>query len=113
MLARANRVTRPADFRTAVRRGRRIGTSAAVLHILERPGSEPSRFGFIVTKAVGVAVTRNLVRRRLRALSRELLPTMPEGRDVVMRALPGSEQVPWATLHAEIARGLDRSVARA
>ena len=116
MLAWANRVTRPADFRTAVRRGRRVGTSAVVLHVFdrsqERPGSEPSRFGFIVTKAVGGAVTRNLVRRRLRAVSRELLQTLPDGRDVVMRALPGSEQVPWATLHAEIARGLDRSVAK-
>ena len=113
MLARANRVTRPNDFRTAVRRGRRIGTSVVVLHVLERPGSEPSRFGFIVTKAVGGAVTRNLVRRRLRAVSRDLLPSLPVGRDIVMRALPGSDQVPWATLHAEIARGLDRSVTRA
>ena len=122
MLAWANRVTRPADFRTAVRRGRRVGTSAVVLHVfdrqsidkqtMERPGSEPSRFGFIVTKAVGGAVIRNLVRRRLRAVSRDLLPTLPGGKDIVMRALPGSDQVPWATLHAEIARGLDRSVAK-
>ena len=108
MLARANRVTQPADFRTAVRRGRRVGTSAAVLHVLERPGSQPSRFGFIVAKSVGGAVTRNLVKRRLRSVSREVLASMPTGRDVVMRALPGSEQVPWATLHAEIAEGLGR-----
>jgi len=74
----------------------------------KRPGSEPSRFGFIVTKAVGGAVTRNLVRRRLRSVSREILSTMPTGTDVVMRALPGSEQVSWATLHAEIAEGLGR-----
>ena len=118
MLARANRVTRPADFRTAVRRGRRIGTSAVVLHVYERPtperpGSEPSRFGFIVTKAVGGAVVRNLVRRRLRSVSRDLLPTMPVGADVVMRALPGSDRVPWATLHAEIEQGLGKRTARA
>jgi ribonuclease P protein component len=93
-----------------------------VLHVVERPGvkrpdeqagvepplAEPSRFGFIVTKAVGGAVVRNLVRRRLRAVSRELLPTLPSGIDIVMRALPGSDQVPWATLHAEIAEGLGR-----
>ena len=108
-------MTRPADFRTAVRRGRRIGTSAVVLHVFERPssdepggGTDPSRFGFIVTKAVGGAVTRNLVRRRLRSVSRDILPTVPAGTDVVMRALPGSDQVPWATLHAEIAEGLGR-----
>jgi ribonuclease P protein component len=106
VLAKANRVTLPVDFRTAVRRGRRVGTSGAVLHVLERPGSEPSRFGFIVTKSVGNAVTRNLVRRRLRSVSRDILVDLPVGADVVMRALPGSEQVPWATLHAEIADGL-------
>ena len=110
-------MTRPADFRTAVRRGRRIGTSAVVLYVvdhrsLQRPGSEPSRFGFIVAKSVGNAVTRNLVRRRLRSVSRDILTTMPDGRDVVMRALPGSDGVPWATLHAEIAQGLERSETR-
>ena len=105
-------MTRPADFRTAVRRGRRIGTSGVVLHVLERPGSEPSRFGFIVTKAVGGAVTRNLVRRRLRSVSRDILPSMPGSRDVVMRALPGSDQVSWATLHAEISESLGRKAAR-
>jgi ribonuclease P protein component len=112
VLARANRVTRPDDFRAAVRRGRRIGTSAAIVHVLDRRVSEPTRFGFIVTKAVGGAVTRNLVRRRLRAVSREVLPALPAGRDVVIRALPGSEQVPWVTLHAEIASGIDKGLAK-
>jgi len=108
VLARANRVTRPGDFRAAVRRGRRIGTPSAVLHVLDRQVAEPSRFGFIVTKAVGGAVTRNLVRRRLRAVGYELLPLMAHGRDVVVRALPGCDRADWATLHSEIADGLHR-----
>lgn len=108
MLARANRVTRPGDFRAAVRRGRRIGTANAVLHVLDRGGPEPTRFGFIVTKAVGGAVTRNLVRRRLRAVGHDLLPALAPGRDVVIRALPGCDRADWATLHSEIADGLRR-----
>lgn len=109
MLARANRVTRPADFRSTLRRGRRLGTSGAILHVLDRDTDE-SRFGFIVAKTVGNAVTRNLVRRRLRAVSRDILPTLSGGKDIVMRALPGCDQVPWVTLHAEIADSLSRSV---
>ena len=124
MLDRANRVTRPVDFRSAVRRGRRVVTPSFTLHVLQRssvhsaiPGGDgveldPTRFGFIVTKAVGGAVVRNKVRRRLRAVSRELLPSLGDGRDIVMRALPGSDKLEWATLHAEIAGALSRTVSR-
>jgi len=112
VLARANRVTRPVDFRSAVRRGRRVSTSSAVLHVLDRHASGPTRFGFIVTKAVGGAVIRNTIRRRLRAISHEVLPEIGDGRDVVVRALPGSDAVPWVTLHAEIAEAIQRSVTR-
>jgi ribonuclease P protein component len=112
VLARVNRVTRPADFRAAVRRGRRIGTSGAVLHVLDRRVAEPTRFGFIVGKSVGGAVVRNTVKRRLRAVTHELLPGLAAGRDVVIRALPGCDQVSWATLHSEIADGLARGGAR-
>ena len=109
MLARANRVTRPGDFRMTVRRGRRVATPSAVLHILDRGPAEPSRFGFIVTKSVGGAVTRNRVRRRLRAVCSDILPGVATGVDVVVRALPGSDRVPWATLHTEIAKGIGRT----
>ena len=113
-------MTRPDDFRAAVRRGRRVPTGHTVLHVLQR--NEPSsdgvgaaRFGFIVTKAVGGAVTRNTVKRRLRAVSHAVLPAVAGGTDVVIRALPGSDAVSWTTLHSEISDGLqlrDGSVAR-
>lgn len=108
MLARANRVRRPEDFRTALRRGRRVTNGNTVIHIFERDILEPARFGFIVTKAVGGAVVRNRVRRRLRAACFELLPTAGEGRDIVIRALPGSDRADWASLHSEIADGVGR-----
>lgn len=76
-----------------------------VLYVLPTE-SDVSRFGFIVTKAVGGAVVRNSVRRRLRAASYELLSSVGGGSDVVVRALPASAEAPWATLHSEIAQGL-------
>lgn len=107
MLPRANRVTLPGDFRIAMRRGRRVSTDWAVIHVAE--SSTPQvRFGFVVSKSVGPAVTRNLVKRRLRAASRELVPTLPAGTDVIVRALPGSDRVDWVTLQSELAAGVGR-----
>lgn len=98
-------MTRPADFRSIVRRGRRASTEFATVHVIAT-GDRPTRFGFIVSKAVGGAVVRNTVRRRLRAVCRELLPTMSVGSDIVIRALPASAEAPWASLHSEIAEGI-------
>jgi len=67
----------------------------------------PVRFGFIVPKSVGVAVQRNLVRRRMKALSRDRLDSLAAGTEVVFRALPGAAQTDWDTLRSEIAGLLD------
>lgn len=90
-----------------MRTGRRVTTSWAVIHVSSSTGSVP-RFGFVVSKAVGPAVTRNLVKRRLRTASRDLIPSLPGGTDVIVRALPASRDVDWATLHSELAAGVGR-----
>ncbi len=49
-----------------------------------RDGDPAMRVGFTVTKKIGNAVVRNRMKRRLRALARELLPT---------RGVPGADHV--------------------
>lgn len=113
MLARANRVVRPEDFRTIVRRGHRVASPLAVYYRLEREPADPARFGFIVSRAVGGAVERNLLRRRMRAIGRELVEAGARGTDVVVRALPGSAASGWASLSADMHTALDsRLIAR-
>lgn len=112
MLAKSNRVLSAADFKSAVRRGRRVHTPHAVLYMVPRPATDPTRFGFIVGKNVGGAVTRNLVRRRLRSIGRDLLPSNLTGRDIVVRALPGVDQLGWDSLHSEISEVVNGSVGR-
>ncbi|MCA1191821.1 MULTISPECIES: ribonuclease P protein component [unclassified Saccharopolyspora] len=53
-----------------------------------RDTGEPARVGFVVSKAVGNAVLRHRVTRRLRHLMRDRLDALPAGTLVVVRALP-------------------------
>lgn len=67
-----------------------------------------ARFGFIISKQVGTAVVRNSVRRRLKAVCAEALAGVPEGTDVVIRALPASATASYAELRADVHRCLGR-----
>ena len=91
----------------AVRRGRRSVTPTAVYYRLERDASEPLRVGIIVSRSVGNAVDRNLVRRRYRALGRQFVEAGAHGSDVVVRALPGAAQRSWVTLADDMHTALD------
>jgi ribonuclease P protein component len=66
------------------------------------------RFGFIISKQVGSAVIRNTVRRRLKAVCAEQIAAVPEGTDVVIRALPASATASFAELRADVTRCLSR-----
>jgi len=107
LLARANRVITPEDFRVVVRRGRRSSSPLAIYYRLETQAGSPARFGFIVSRSVGGAVERNLVRRRMRAVARQLVDAGARSADVVVRALPASAQSDWATLSADMHAALD------
>ena len=93
MLSTANRLRRSEDFRYVIRRGLRAGRPSVVVHACRRAerAGEPARVGFVVSKAVGNAVVRNRVKRRLRAMTRTTLTERPEpvtATDWVVRALP-------------------------
>lgn len=64
------------------------------------------RIGFVVSRAVGPAVTRNLVKRRLRHLARERLAALPAGSMLVVRALPAAASASYETLGRELDRCL-------
>ena len=49
-------------------------------------GDEPARVGFVTSRRVGNAVTRNLVRRRLREIVRQDLPQVRRGLWLVLVA---------------------------
>ena len=112
MLAKANRLVRADDYRRLVRRGHRVVTRHAVIYIVHGDDFRPPRFGFIVAKTVGIAVDRNRVRRRLKVLSFMAMPGVPNGTEIVIRALPGSAQAGWDILRSEIWDVLSGGVTR-
>ena len=110
MLPADARLTHRDDFSSVIRRGRRAGRTLVVMHVLMpdqlvgRLVGTPtrSRVGFVVSKAVGGAVVRNRVRRRLRHLARGYLGSLPEGSLLVVRANPRAATARQADLAAEL-----------
>jgi ribonuclease P protein component len=74
----------------------------------EGAGSDPARVGFVVSKAVGPAVVRNRVKRRLRHLARESVMDLPGSAVLVVRALPAAADAGYAELAADLERCLER-----
>jgi ribonuclease P protein component len=94
---------RRSEFTQVMRGGRRAGRPLVSGHLLCRPGyDEPARVGFVVSRAVGGAVERNRVRRRLRHLARGYLGSLPEGSLLVVRANPRAATARQADLAAEL-----------
>ena len=74
---------------------------------------EPPQVGLVVSKAVGNAVHRNQVKRRLRHIAAAHLPALPAGARMVVRALPASSGATYAELDGDLVSSLDRALARA
>ena len=108
MLARDHRLTSGRDFAEAIRRGRRAGTATVVLHLVATEEDVPPRLGLVVGKAVGGAVVRNQVKRRLRHLIRGRLATLPRGAVLVARALPPAGVATSVGLGSDVDRALSR-----
>ena len=111
MLPAAHRLTDPTSFRAVVRSGRRAASRTLVVHTLVHPvdaGPGP-RVGFVVSRAVGNAVTRNRVQRRLRHLVREQLDSLPATAALVIRALPPAATAGSTELRDDLVRCLRRA----
>lgn len=74
-----------------------------VVHAVRTDPSEglPPRVGFVVSKAVGNAVARNRVKRRLRAIVGTHLTELPEATDIVVRANPAAATASYQRLEAD------------
>ncbi len=81
-----------------------------VLLARDRDDGDPTiRVGFTVTKKIGGAVVRNRMKRRFRALARDLLPIhgIP-GADHVLIGRAGGVERDYAALSSELVRAMGK-----
>ncbi len=100
------------DFRQTIRSGKRAARPTLVAHVVPgviNGGTGHTSVGFVVSKAVGPAVVRNQVKRRLRHLMRERVGQLPAGSRLVIRALPRAAESSSSTLAGDLDAALTRS----
>ncbi len=92
--ARRGRLSRSADFDRAYRQGRSHGNRHFVVYTFPRAGdAAEARLGVSVSRKVGGAVDRNLVKRLLREAFAAEAELVPRGLDVVVVARPPSREL--------------------
>ncbi|WP_111511311.1 ribonuclease P protein component [Mycobacterium kyogaense] len=110
MLPAQNRMTRSTEFGDTVSRGTRAAQPDLVVYCLRSDQTEEAgpRVGLVVSKAVGNAVQRHQVSRRLRHVARTVLPELDVTDRVVIRALPGSRHAVSPRLEQQLRTALRR-----
>jgi ribonuclease P protein component len=94
------------EFDAVYRAGRRRSSShfTVFLRANELPDS---RFGVSIKKALGGAVVRNRIRRRLREIVRCRRSEIPAGWDMVIHPKSAADKAPFAELAEELLRLLE------
>ena len=109
------RLLKHSDFDRVYKQGRRHFSSHLTVFYLRRteaasagvlPGASPenvTRVGFTVGRALGGAVDRNRIKRRMREAVRRNLPTLSTPVDVVLHPRRSVIDLKFATLDREVA----------
>lgn len=97
---------RPGEIAFVRRSGRHAGAGTVAAHVAGSPGG-PCRIAVTVSKAVGNAVVRNLVKRRIKGVLNGL---GPPGRSlrIVIVARPAAGSEPYARLARDVAAVMAR-----
>ena len=98
---RACRLLQRAEFEAVYREGRRRSSQQFVV-FCRRNGRALSRFGMSVKKALGGAVVRNRMRRRIRETLRQHRQEIAPGWDIVIHPRSSVATAPFPALAAEL-----------
>ena len=107
MLPAHHRLRTSRDFVAVMRGGRRGSSTTLIVHALSGADANlPPRVGFAVSRAVGNAVVRHRVARKLRAMMGARIDAIAPGTLIVIRALPPVSSAQNAQLDADLDRAL-------
>lgn len=107
MLPKKYRLNKRGSFSYVYARGTRVNGDKITLCFI--PSSAPSpRIGFSVNNKIGHAVVRNLVKRRMRAIIADEIPSL-KGCQAVFIARRGVDELSFDRLRDSVKKCLDRS----
>lgn len=109
---RVSRLVRRADFDAVYREGRKR-TSREFTVFLRANGLPATRFGWSIKKALGTAVRRNRIRRRLREIVRLHRREIVAGWDIVIHPRASAAAADFEALAGELMKLLPRKQAAA
>lgn len=107
-MERGHRLTRGADFSRVRKQGRSWAHPLMILSV-DRNDLGCTRFGFVVSRRIGTAVTRNRIKRRLREVVRHHLDQVPAGWDMVIVARAPIVEARFADIEAVFTQLLRRA----
>jgi ribonuclease P protein component len=109
---RSARILDHAGFERVYKEGRRHFAAHLTVFYRPRPEGSGLRIGFTVSKALGDAVVRNRIRRRLREAVRQRRPLIAPAMDVVINPKKSALKVDFAILLEEVGRAFDQVMGR-
>lgn len=104
---RSGRLLRHADFERVYKQGRRHFSANMTVFYTRRADGEGMRVGFTVGRALGGAVDRNRMKRRLREAVRITRPVPGPAVDVVINPKKAVRTAEFAVLLAEVGRAFE------
>jgi ribonuclease P protein component len=101
--AKTDKLVRKADFDAVYRNGKRRSSSYFTV-FLKANDLPQSRFGFSIKRALGGAVVRNRMRRRMREVVRLHREEISAGWDLVIHPKANVASAPFAALENDLVR---------
>jgi ribonuclease P protein component len=105
---KSSRILRSSEFRKVYQHGFRVSGPYFVAFCYERAGTAGPRVGFTVPRALGKAVVRNRMRRRVREAVRLNLSRLGSQWEVVFNPRKGALEASFPDLLREVERVFSR-----
>jgi ribonuclease P protein component len=109
MLPSPERLRSNQEFQRVYKGGESFVEGLVVLYLLRVPDEPVRQVGFSVSKKLGNAVVRNVVKRRLREAYKAALPDLPRGYQAVFVARKASAEADYAAIERAMRKVLARA----